>query len=131
MAMPDSDPEAPGVMSSVRGLARSLIGLMQTRVELFTVELQEEKLRAMRLMAWFAVAIALGVAGLLVAIAALALILWEMAGYGGLVGLVAGTLAAGAGILWRIRWQITHGPAPFAETAAEFRKDAESFREPS
>lgn len=127
--MSDNEPNARGVMSSVRGLGRSLLGLVNTRVELFTVELQEEKLRAIRLMTWFAAAIALGAAGLLVAITALALVLWETAGYAGLIGLVAGTLGAAAGILWGIHRRIVHGPLPFAETAAEFRKDAKSFRD--
>ena len=102
---------------------------MRTRAELFAVELQEEKLRAIRLLLWVAAAIALGVAGLLVAIGGLALFFWELAGYWGLAGLAAGALGLAAIILWIIHRRITHGPAPFAGTVAEFRKDAECLRQ--
>ena len=129
--MSDSDQTARSLTESIRGIARSLGGLLQTRVELFGVELQEEKIRALRLMAWFAAAIALSAAGLMVAMGALAIFLWRVAGYGGLIGLALVGLAAGAGILWWVRWQLVNGPAPFAQTAAEFGKDAENFREPS
>ena len=117
-----------GIMESLRSVGRSLLGLAQTRVELFAVELQEEKLRALKLMAWFAAAIVLGTTGLLVAIGALAMVLWQWAGYWGLGGLAAVTLGAGVGFMWMIHRQITHGPVPFAETAAEFRRDAESLK---
>jgi uncharacterized membrane protein YqjE len=120
----ESDPEAGGIMESIRRLGNSLTGLLQTRAELFAVELQEEKLRAIRLLVWVAVAITLVVTGLLVAIVGLALFFWEMAGYWGIAGLAAGALGTAAIILWIIHRRITRGPAPFAGTVAEFRKDA-------
>ncbi len=117
-----------GIMEALRSVARSLLGLAQSRLELFAVELQEEKLRALKLMAWFAAAIVLGTTGLLVAIGALAIALWQWAGYWGLGGLAVLTLGAGVGIMWMIHAQITRGPLPFAETAAEFRRDADRLR---
>lgn len=114
-------------MDSFRGFARSLLGLVQARVELFSVELQEEKLRAIRLMGWFAAAITLAAAGVFLAIGALAIFLWQVAGYAGLVGLALVTFGAGGIILWRIHRCIVRGPVPFVETAAEFRKDLDSF----
>lgn len=116
-------------MDSIRGFTRSLLGLMQARVELFSVELQEEKLRAIRLMGWFAAAITLAVAGVLLAIGALAIFLWQIAGYAGLVGLALVTFGSGGIMMWFIHRYITHGPPPFVETATEFRKDMESFQE--
>ncbi len=125
----ESEPDPGGIMESIRRLGNSLLGLLHVRAELFAVELQEEKLRAIRLMVWVAVAITLGVAGLLVAIVGLALFFWEIAGYWGLAGLAAGALGTAATILWIIHRRITHGPAPFAGTVAEFRKDAECLRQ--
>jgi uncharacterized membrane protein YqjE len=121
--------DAGGFMESIRRLGNSLLELLRTRAELFAVELQEEKLRAIRLLVWVAAAIALGVAGLLVALGGLALFLWELAGYWGLAGVAAGALGLAAIILWIIHRRITHGPAPFAGTVAEFRKDAECLRQ--
>jgi uncharacterized membrane protein YqjE len=128
MFEPESEADAGGIMESIRRLGSSLAGLLQTRAELFAVELQEEKLRAIRLLVWTAVAITLVVAGLLVAIGGLALFFWKMAGYWGLAGLATSVLGLAAIILWIIHRCITRGPAPFAGTVAEFRKDAECLR---
>lgn len=117
------------LMSSVRRLGRSLLGLVHTRVELFTVELQEEKLRAINLVLWLSVAVAFGLAGILIAVGALALFLWQTAGYAGLIGLALTALAVAAGVFWSVRHRILHGPEPFAGTVDEFRKDAECLRQ--
>lgn len=105
-----------------------MLGLAQSRFELFAIELQEEKLRALSLIVWLVAALMLGAAGLLVGLGALAFWLWHVAGYPGLIGLMLAALAAGAGLLWRLYRRIQAGPAPFAETLAEFRKDRECLR---
>lgn len=115
-------------MESARGLVRSLLGLAQTRIELFGVELQEEKLRAIRLMTWFAAAVAFGSAGVLVAVGAAGIFFWQAAGYWGLIGLAVVTLGVGAAILWWVHRQIMQGAAPFSATVAEFRKDSERLQ---
>jgi uncharacterized membrane protein YqjE len=119
-----------GFAESVRRLGKSLMDLLHTRTELFAVELQEEKIRALRLVLWVAAGIAAGVSGLLIAMGALALRVWEAAGYLGLVGLAVGALGAAAAILWGVHRSIKNGPAPFAGTVAEFRKDAACLRQP-
>lgn len=119
---------AGGIMESARGLVRSLLGLAQTRIELFGVELQEEKLRAIRLMTWFAAAVAFGSAGVLVAVGAAGIFFWQAAGYWGLIGLAVVTLGVGAAILWWVHRQIMQGAAPFSATVAEFRKDSERLQ---
>jgi len=100
-----------------------LLGLAQNRFELFAVELQEEKLRAINVIVWLVVALALIVAGVLVALGALALYLWHVAAYLGLIGLALVSLGAGAGVLWAIRNRIRNGATPFAKTVDEFKKD--------
>jgi uncharacterized membrane protein YqjE len=124
----ESEQDSGGLMASLRRLRDSFLGLLQTRAELFSVELQEEKLRVIRLVAWVSAAIAMGAAGLLVAMALLALFIWEKAGYLGLGGLAVGGLAVSAIILWRVQRSIVHGPMPFAGTVAEFKKDAATLR---
>ena len=58
--MAGEESSAGGIAASARRLAHSLLGLARTRIELFAVELQEEKLRALGLLAWLTVAVALG-----------------------------------------------------------------------
>jgi len=126
--MNDTPLQADGWLASLRRTGDSLLGLAQSRIELFAVELQEEKLRAVRVIIWLVVALALVVAGLLVGLGALAICLWNVAGYWGFVGLAVASLAAGAGALWRTQHRICNGPTPFVETIGEFKKDCAWLR---
>ncbi len=126
--MDGSEPNSSGWMEALRRTGDSLLGLVQSRFELFTLELREEKLRDLNLLIWLAVALAFIVAGLLFALGTLAIYLWNAAGYAGLIVLAVATIAAGAAILAGIVHRIQAGPGPFAETIAEFRKDRECLR---
>ena len=104
--------------------------MIQARFDLFVVELQEEKLRVISLLIWLGVAVALGMVGLLLAIGTLALFLWERAGYAGLIGLTVVTLGAAGLVLAVLRRRLLRGPAPFAATTTEIRKDIASLKMP-
>jgi uncharacterized membrane protein YqjE len=123
--MSEAEHTPKGWWASLRRIGDSLLGLVQNRFELFAAELREEKLRAVSLLLWLGGALALGAAGLLVGMGALALFLWEAAGYVGLAGLALAALMSAAGIVWTIRRRIHTGPGPFAETIAEFKRDRE------
>lgn len=128
--MPESAQDDGGLLPSLRRLAASLVGLARTRAELFAVELQEEKLRAITLLLWLSLGLALGTAGVLVVIGALALWLWQSAGYLGLAGLAGGTLVAATAIFAGIRLQLIRGALPFAGTVEEFKKDMANLNRP-
>jgi uncharacterized membrane protein YqjE len=117
-----------GLIDSVRRVTNSVLGLVHNRLSLIAVELQEEKIRAINHIIWLSVAMALGVAGLLVAIATLAIFLWQRAGYAGLLGLAFVTLGLAALTLWLLRRRILNGPQPFATSVAEISKDFETLR---
>ena len=117
-----------GWLESLRRIGESLSALLRSRFELFTVELQEEKLRLLNLLVWLGLAAVIGAAGMLVAVTALAFWLWAVAGYAGLIGLAAVALAVAGGIIWSIRRKIQTSPTPFAQTVAEFRRDSECLR---
>jgi uncharacterized membrane protein YqjE len=126
--MNDEDAKPDGWLDPLRRGSDSLLGLVQSRFELFAVELQEEKLRAINLLIWLTIALALGVAGLLIAMAALAIFLWNTAEYLGLLGLAVVTLAGAAGLLWWLCNKLQTGPPPFNTTLEEFKKDREWLR---
>jgi len=126
--MNESETPAGGWLDSFRRIGGSLLGLIRGRIELFAVELQEEKLRMVRLLAWLCLAMILGAAGLMVGIVTLGIWLWNMAGYSGLILLSLAALILAAGILFGINRQIRSEPPPFAETVAEFKKDAECLQ---
>jgi uncharacterized membrane protein YqjE len=56
----------------LRRISESVSALLRNRFELFTVELQEEKLRLLDLLAWLGVVAAISAAGIFVAMGALA-----------------------------------------------------------
>ena len=76
--MNESDTPASGWLDSFRRIGGSLLGLIRSRIELFSVELQEEKLRMVRLLVWLGIAMILGAAGLMVGIVTLGIWLWNM-----------------------------------------------------
>jgi len=121
--MSETGTKPGGMLASLRRMGDSLLALAQSRLQLFALELQSEKLRLMDLLLWLSLAVALGAVGLIVGTVALAIYLWETARYAGLL-LVAGVfVGAAVVIVWRLRKGIRRGPMPFAETIGEFRKD--------
>jgi len=121
--MNTTPPNSGGWFESLRRIGESSLALVRGRFELFSVEWQEEKLRLLNLLFWFGLAVTIGAAGFLIGMAALALWLWDIFRYAGLIGLALAALATAAGIAWGIRRKIHTGPQPFTQTAAEFRKD--------
>ena len=128
--MAGTEPPSGGIINALRRMAHSMGSLAQARFELFIVELQEEKLRTISLLIWVGAGCALGLAGVLVGIAALGLFMWERAGYAGLIGLALCTLAGAGAIFAHVRHRIIKGPQPFASTSEEFRKDVASLKPP-
>jgi uncharacterized membrane protein YqjE len=126
--MTESEQVPGGFRGSLRRLTDSLVGLVQTRTELFALEFQEERMRSLRLLVAVSLAVAIGIAGLQVIIGALALVMWDVAGYWGLAGLAAVALLTSGILLWIIQRRITQSPPPFSATTAEFKKDAALLR---
>jgi uncharacterized membrane protein YqjE len=121
--MSEPEPSTTGPVSSLRRMADSLLALLETRLQLFAVELQCEKLRMMEWLLLLAVGGAVGFIGLLLAVGALALYAWANWRYAGLVGLAVIFLAAAALLFWQLRARLRRQPVPFSDTLAEFKKD--------
>ena len=62
--MDDPPESAPGIFSSLRRLAVGLLATAQNRLELFALELQEEKCRLIELVIWVSALVALGLMSL-------------------------------------------------------------------
>jgi uncharacterized membrane protein YqjE len=125
--MASDDTPTGGLFDSLRRLGESVLGLAQRRIEVFALELQEEKVRALDLLVRAAALIVLGLLALVAATATLVVALWDTSPVL-VLGLV--TLAYGigaAGLALGIRRRLRHGPKPFSGTIEEFRKDRECF----
>src|SRR6185295_17594415 len=95
LVMSAAPPPSTGFLHSFRVLGDSLLATMQDRLELFSVELQEEKFRLIQIFIWISAAVFTGM--MTVAFASLTLVyfFWEsarLAVLGGLTLLYAGAL---------------------------------------
>ena len=117
-----------GLFSSVRRMADTCLSSVHNRVELFGLELQEEKLRLMRLLLWTGAALFASFLAITVATIGLIFVFespqrpFIAIGFGLLYAVIA--LAT-----WiKLRNQIKDAPPPLADTMAELKKDLDALR---
>ncbi|MGA3007290.1 MAG: phage holin family protein [Opitutaceae bacterium] len=127
-----TDPSAPaGFFSSFRILGDSLLGTVQDRLDLFSVELQEEKFRLIQTFIWISAAIFTGMMAVAFASLTLVYFFWEsarLALLGGLTVIYAGALIA---IVIAFRRYRARQPVPFSATRQEIGKDRACIRNQS
>jgi uncharacterized membrane protein YqjE len=125
------DAGRPGLFASLQGLFGDLVEFAQVRVELFSTELQQEKLRAFEALAWLAVAALSFSLGLVLASLLIVMLVAEQ--YRLLaVGVLALLYLAAAVLAYRVARARLRGGAPFEGTLGELRRDAAALagREP-
>ena len=118
------NPPAPaGFIGSLRTLGDGLMASVQERLELFAVELQEEKFRLIQTIIWISAAVFAGVMAIAFASITLVYLFWEsarLAVLGGLTLFYAGALVV---ILVSFRRYLARQPRPFAATLHEIAED--------
>lgn len=130
--MADPGPTSDGgFFDAIRRVADAVLALAQRRFELLTLELQEEKTRALDLLVRAAALMVLGLLTLVTATATLVVALWDTSP---VLVLAAVTLLYGAGaaaLARSLRHRLQAGPKPFAGTLEELRKDRSCFGKPN
>ncbi|AHF93719.1 membrane protein [Opitutaceae bacterium TAV5] len=127
--MKNPPPSGPaGFVDSLRALGDGLIALLQHRLELFSVELQEEKYRLIRIFIWISAVVF--TAMLAVTFASLALVCFfresaRLAVLGGLTIFYAGALVT---LVIAFRRSLARQPKPLAATLGEIGKDRSCIR---
>jgi uncharacterized membrane protein YqjE len=128
--MSDEAGRAVGVLDSLRRLAGTLIGAVQTRLELVATDIEEERAWIARMailaaLAGFCLALAINLAVLF-----LVVLFWD-ANRLLAIGVLAGVFAAFAvGLGIATRTAATRRPRLFSATLAELRKDRDDARGP-
>lgn len=121
--MSASSETRPGLIGSLRRLLDTGLGLAQNRLELFAVELQEEKLRFAELLMLICAFMAVGTVALTLVTLTVVLVFWEN---GRTPALMALSAAYAGGAIWlgcMVRGRL-HAPAkPFPATLGELEKD--------
>jgi uncharacterized membrane protein YqjE len=125
----DTPPPAPaGLIESFRLLGDSLMASVQDRLELFSVELQEEKFRLIRTFLWISAALFTGMMTVMFASITLVYLFWESARLFVLGGLTLLYAAALVTIVVVFRRFLARQPRPFAATLEEIGEDRACIR---
>jgi uncharacterized membrane protein YqjE len=126
--METADTSPTGFIGSLRALGDTLLGSVQDRLELFSLELQEEKNRLIQIFIWISAAIFSGMMAIAFASLTLVYLFWEsarIAVLGGLTALYTGALVV---IVIAFRRFIARQPRPFPSTRQELEKDRACIR---
>jgi uncharacterized membrane protein YqjE len=127
--MPDSRPRK-GLIESLTTFATTLVAVVQTRLELLSTDLEEEREHLFALLAWSLAALfCLGMAVMLTTLLVVA-VFWDTYRLT-VLGLLAGTFLAAALAAWlRARYTRHTKPRLFAASLAEIDRDHRALRQP-
>ena len=129
--MEPATPASAGFIHSLRSLSDGLLAMVQDRLELFAVELQEEKFRLIEIFIWISAAIFTGMMALAFASLTLVYLFWASARLAVLGGLTLFYTAALVAIIVAFRRFIAHQPRPFPATRQEIGEDRACIRNES
>lgn len=121
----ETDPAGTGTSSSTRRLGAAFLGLLHSHVELFGIELQEQKARTLGLLLFAGLTLVFALL-LLTALSGLVLVLlWDTYRLAGIVGLCVfyGLAALFCGL--RLKAAIFDESSPFSATLEELANDRE------
>lgn len=121
-------PVSGGLLSSLRGLADTLVVSARDRLELLGLELQEEKLRFIQTLIWIAVAIFTAMLAITFASITIVYLFWDSARLEALIGLTAFYAIAFGIVLKKCRDCLTRQPRPFDATLNELQNDSACIR---
>jgi len=125
------DPETPvpaGFLASFRALGDVLLATVSDRLELFSLELQEEKFRLIRIFLWISAGIFAGMMAVTFASLTLVYLFWESARLAVLGGLALFYATALVAIIIAFRRFLARQPQPFAATLQEIKEDRACIR---
>ena len=125
--MPSGPTPRHGLLDELRGLFGSLFDLAGRRLELLTLEAQEEKARLLDLVFRAALIIVLSWMALVCATATLVVAFWDQHPVTVLVVVTLGYGGAAALLALSLRRRLRQASRPFASTLEELRKDRECF----
>jgi len=118
----------PGLFSSVKRLLNTALAGVENRIELFLVELREERFRVFDALLLGCAAAVLGFVALLTVTVTLVVIFWDSARVPVLVILSVCYSLGAIGALWRLTIRLRNWSS-FSATLDELKKDRACFEE--
>jgi uncharacterized membrane protein YqjE len=121
----DASDSSPGLLDSIRHFGSGLLASVQDRVELVSLELQEEKFRLIQTFIWISAAVFASAMALTFASLTLVYLFWESARLAVLGGLTLVYTGGAVAIIITLRRFLARQPRPFAATIEELKQDRE------
>jgi uncharacterized membrane protein YqjE len=120
--MSETNGDEPGLIDSLKRVARTAAAITQNRLELLLVELQEERSRLMDMLLLAAAGIVCGLMTLIVATFTLVVVFWDGNRFGVLAALGIAYLAGAILAFWKLNLRLK-GWETFSATLSEIKKD--------
>ncbi|MFL9924159.1 phage holin family protein [Herbaspirillum lusitanum] len=124
---PNPEPTNPGLVAGLLGIAKNLLGLIISRIELASLEMSEIGVNVIRFLVIFmlgAIALWFAVAFWSVLVVFLA---WEAWGWKILLAFGLFFTLATLGLAWYARYILTEGKLSLRTTMTELRKDRDAL----
>jgi uncharacterized membrane protein YqjE len=121
--MPPNEPPPRGVLESLRTLCDAGLGLLQNRVELIAVEIQEEKARLVKVLILAGAMVLLGNMAAVLGTATIVVLVDKSAQVPVLAGLSLLYLLLALGAFLALRRILRSAPPPLKDTVSELKKD--------
>lgn len=128
MSTPSSNPREAGFFESIRTLAGSALELLHVRIELFSVEWQEEQERGKHVLVLAVAGAMLLMLGLLLLTFFIIVLFWDSYRLPAIAIVTALYLGGGAICLWLVRARLHNRPPPFAGSLHEFVEDLKQLK---
>jgi uncharacterized membrane protein YqjE len=128
VAEPGTERPAVGLGSALSGLAATTIATLRTRLELVTVEFEEQRERTKTMLVLIVVATVFSCFALVAFSVLVVALLWNSYPFAALCGVVLAYAAVAAFALLALRRNARAQGRPFASTLAELERDADALR---
>lgn len=126
--MNGSDKISAGLAGLLKAIGRNLAAISRSRLELFSIEIQEERHRLIQGLIWASAAIFCGAMAFIMMNVTLVYLFWDNARLAVLVILTLFYTLLLAAIAIGFGRYLKRQRPPFADTIREFQKDYECFR---
>jgi len=126
--MPETEHSSPGILASARRLADTFLSTVQNRVELFALELQEEKSWLVSTLLWAAAMIFFGGLAIIFTVGTIVLFAPENVRPWVLGVFAAVFLYLGINAFVGLRRSLRDKSPPLSDTVGELKKDIEWIR---
>lgn len=117
-----------GLLESVKTMAATMIAMVQTRLELLSTELEEERVWLTSMLMWIFIALFCAAVAVVLATFFVVVFFWDtyrLAAIGSMLGLFILATA----FAWRTAYNMTQGkPRLFSTTLSELSKDREQLQ---